>query len=137
MYIFQFHKGTIKTNILLTLLLNISNFNSIKVRLKLLALAYPYGTCRFQFHKGTIKTSLSWQERRVRQGFQFHKGTIKTVVVDDLEAAKDYFNSIKVRLKLEDAEDDEIVITWFQFHKGTIKTTYLTWWRTSHSISIP
>ena len=33
--IFQFHKGTIKTLLMLFLSLRINNFNSIKVRLKL------------------------------------------------------------------------------------------------------
>ena len=34
----------------------VAYFNSIKVRLKLLLLAYMIHFMKFQFHKGTIKT---------------------------------------------------------------------------------
>ena len=54
---FQFHKGTIKTIILTVFCLVLSNFNSIKVRLKLLIFQRIINRMRkFQFHKGTIKT---------------------------------------------------------------------------------
>ena len=55
-YLFQFHKGTIKTLKDYVLKLLELNFNSIKVRLKLIkVLIYALGLI-FQFHKGTIKT---------------------------------------------------------------------------------
>ena len=76
------------------------HFNSIKVRLKLQAIAaLALSGKRFQFHKGTIKTLLTLSK------LSFHS----------------HFNSIKVRLKpLE--ETNEEAFAEFQFHKGTIKT---------------
>ena len=74
---FQFHKGTIKTVLLIQMLLLFLHFNSIKVRLKRMAAGIFYEYVQFQFHKGTIKTkSLSC-----------------------LCESPCYFNSIKVRLK--------------------------------------
>ena len=96
---FQFHKGTIKTYISLSRVVNLSGF---------------------QFHKGTIKTDTfrrckSWNiyfnsikvrlKRRcvlygwLRPSFQFHKGTIKTSKPGRRDQAVEDFNSIKVRLK--------------------------------------
>ena len=57
---FQFHKGTIKTNLEMLNISNDSNFNSIKVQLK-------------QAHFNVNVSSL--------MSFQFHKGTIKTLVM--------------------------------------------------------
>ena len=54
--------------------------------------------------------------------FQFHKGTIKTLRCLNTLMSKNYFNSIKVRLKLSatlNTLDEQLT---FQFHKGTIKT---------------
>ena len=54
---FQFHKGTIKTDL------------------------GRKGFCRrtkFQFHKGTIKTKHHGKTQFHQKTFQFHKGTIKT-----------------------------------------------------------
>ena len=57
--LFQFHKGTIKTsNYPLFSTLNLSNFNSIKVRLKLILQMQNNILMKFQFHKGTIKTHI-------------------------------------------------------------------------------
>ena len=75
---FRFHKGTIKTGLILFLCYLILYFNSIKVQLKLAG-------CK-------IEVSL--------HGFQFHKGTIKTALPIEDEAKPLYFNSIKVQLKL-------------------------------------
>ena len=57
-YLFQFHKGAIRTN-------------TTTQRLKL----YP----PFQFHKGAIRTSHFIQELGMRKVFQFHKGAIRTI----------------------------------------------------------
>ena len=57
----------------------ISDFNSIKVRLKLAAAGLSaVGSALFQFHKGTIKTPFFKSSNSVDTIFQFHKGTIKT-----------------------------------------------------------
>ena len=54
---FQFHKGTIKTADAYGQKRQNSNFNSIKVRLKLIInVLRSAATIGFQFHKGTIKT---------------------------------------------------------------------------------
>ena len=95
--LFQFHKGTIKTqqgqyqhfNSIKVRLKLIrpkrsaamrSHFNSIKVRLKQLTIMQTRWPSRFQFHKGTIKTLRSLKNFAADLLFQFHKGTIKTYV---------------------------------------------------------
>ena len=57
-WLFQFHKGTIKT----------------------LVLTKRDDQARFQFHKGTIKTIIIEVYACIIYKFQFHKGTIKTGV---------------------------------------------------------
>ena len=49
---------------------------------------------------------------------------------------KNNFNSIKVRLKLKNTMQIEIIIQ-FQFHKGTIKTNYERSHQSWTYISIP
>ena len=95
---FQFHKGTIKTAVPTLLDILISNFNSIKVRLKQQFQKDPLTYLKFQFHKGTIKTNLSLQKTALYK----------------------HFNSIKVRLKRLGSYAGK-GIGLFQFHKGTIK----------------
>ena len=56
-YLFQFHKGTIRTSG---------------------SGAEADGYMRFQFHKGTIRTSISQFDSSSTTEFQFHKGTIRT-----------------------------------------------------------
>ena len=56
---FQFHKGTIKTlGLTLAIFTFAFDFNSIKVRLKLVCYPSRSYCWIFQFHKGTIKTTL-------------------------------------------------------------------------------
>ena len=76
--IFQFHKGTIKTNCLYSPESIQQHFNSIKVQLKPLDKNTVSPLLLFQFHKGTIKTLQSVPTNGQSQLFQFHKGTIKT-----------------------------------------------------------
>ena len=77
--LFQFHKGTIKTKILLLLQKHIVHFNSIKVQLR-----QPCGTPdgRPQTHFNSIKVqlrrSILHRDNCLHPQFQFHKGTIKT-----------------------------------------------------------
>ena len=68
--------------------------------------------------------------------FQFHKGTIKTLRQTPSQESLLYFNSIKVRLKLDPAIG-AAAITAFQFHKGTIKTKYPACQEQPRQISIP
>ena len=81
--------------------MQLSYFNSIKVRLKLFILHSLFGYNLFQFHKGTIKTQGDTPIQRQDRNF----------------------NSIKVRLKQVDEHITGGVTLKFQFHKGTIKTT--------------
>ena len=98
---FQFHKGTIKTRVmLLELFVILTYFNSIKVRLKQTIGCLPKSANSFQFHKGTIKTERA----------------------DNWVFRSQNFNSIKVRLKRRALERRERFSLRFQFHKGTIKT---------------
>ena len=55
---FQFHKGTIKTIFLHKNTKIVTHFNSIKVRLKQTTKQRRATSNQFQFHKGTIKTEL-------------------------------------------------------------------------------
>ena len=61
---FQFHKGTIKTIKQNHLRLFILCFNSIKVRLKQVGSSIANAAQTFQFHKGTIKTRPVMYHRR-------------------------------------------------------------------------
>ena len=97
-------KNTIKTSQLLRTGNGMSDFNSIKVRLKHTSLCdKSKAFLSFQFHKGTIKTQTGCKES-------------KSCLID--------FNSIKVRLKLNWTSEEE-GLKVFQFHKGTIKTDIL------------
>ena len=62
--LFQFHKGTIRTLIVMILIKSLSDFNSIKVQLepKIPTLLFEVGK-RFQFHKGTIRTLVCLLEK--------------------------------------------------------------------------
>ena len=99
-FLFQFHKGTIKTFCRNKDSCRGRNFNSIKVQLKPSTTLYGWNIHAFQFHKGTIKT-LS-DETAV---------SVRLI----------HFNSIKVQLKLH-LTVSKIKKYLFQFHKGTIKT---------------
>ena len=59
--LFQFHKGTIKTNHGVADFRECVYFNSIKVRLKPAASLGSAAAGVFQFHKGTIKTPIFWE----------------------------------------------------------------------------
>ena len=120
--LFQFHKGTIRTNLKSVTLSHLSNFNSIKVRLEhstdwiyeaVLLFQFHKGTIRtfghkytnyylikFQFHKGTIRTCSRTAFFKPSYEFQFHKGTIRTKQNWYWWLVSNYFNSIKVRLEL-------------------------------------
>ena len=55
-YKFQFHKGTIRTEIQMNSQQHDRHFNSIKVRLEHLSHRHMFTAQIFQFHKGTIRT---------------------------------------------------------------------------------
>ena len=78
MLVFQFHKGTIRTQRCSVTLTTLAHFNSIKVQLEHI---HPHSNLLplpFQFHKGTIRTELPQLEADYGKVFQFHKGTIRT-----------------------------------------------------------
>ena len=55
-FLFQFHKGTIRTNCILPVTVLGVDFNSIKVRLEHTSASCCTPMTQFQFHKGTIRT---------------------------------------------------------------------------------
>ena len=76
---FQFHKGTIRTDVSRSFFVSLLYFNSIKVRLELdVPERNDLGELTFQFHKGTIRTSSGGGHLVASVPFQFHKGTIRT-----------------------------------------------------------
>ena len=101
---------------------DLSDFNSIKVRLEPKYGADEEGwRMLFQFHKGTIRTDNSPHTKTLYREFQFHKGTIRTRRRRCAPMLEMNFNSIKVRLELEALVSAATSIV-FQFHKGTIRT---------------
>ena len=54
------------------------NFNSIKVRLELMAIGLGAALELFQFHKGAIRTNVIGVAAMRLYEFQFHKGAIRT-----------------------------------------------------------
>ena len=134
---FQFHKGTIKTSIRQTELTDRHHFNSIKVRLKLGILYENMYLLPFQFHKGTIKTLCRIILRIALVNFNSIKVRLKPLQLSSVAKSYYDFNSIKVRLKLirdYNTYSRELV---FQFHKGTIKTIQLPALLLVNRISIP
>ena len=120
--LFQFHKGTIKTGYSCYRAGGYHHFNSIKVRLKRKNSIKTYYRYLFQFHKGTIKTPQYQPQSYYWYKFQFHKGTIKTVLNRKLASNyKQYFNSIKVRLKPVGHYQKKIMIIYFNSIKVRLK----------------
>ena len=112
---FQFHKGTIRTQLNATKSFDFDDFNSIKVRLE------PR-----KFIRIFIEILI----------FQFHKGTIRTVCCLVSFSNLLYFNSIKVRLELSSSLSS-FCRRRFQFHKGTIRTSFFNFDSFACWISIP
>ena len=157
-WLFQFHKGTIKTRVLVVFVASDDNFNSIKVRLKLQELIEDSLTLEnfnsikvrlkqkiwlqalpLVLHFNSIKVRLKHGgqiNNRLKSIFQFHKGTIKTQPSIGLLSYTQNFNSIKVRLKHE-YHRHNLYQRPFQFHKGTIKTYRYMQWQSFEPISIP
>ena len=76
--LFQFHKGTIKTVLLVLSIRIVLYFNSIKVRLKLTSEPIDnMSASNFNSIKVRLK-QLAPQKTSHLNSFQFHKGTIKT-----------------------------------------------------------
>ena len=86
------------------LLIQMNNFNSIKVQLERNTEFLPHQFKKFQFHKGTIRTFLAQ--------------VLQVLCVQ-------HFNSIKVQLELRWVLFISSTLTTFQFHKGTIRTTWM------------
>ena len=102
---FQFHKGTIRTRTVPAVRHLCKNFNSIKVRLELIAITNVNRTI---FNFNSIKVRLEHYHRC--------SGCQRLY----------YFNSIKVRLELKPITSNRRLML-FQFHKGTIRTWSQHW----------
>ena len=119
---FQFHKGTIKTDVPRSGRSQQAYFNSIKVQLKpIIVYTSDQGFYNFNSIKVQLKLGCGVLHSGPRK-FQFHKGTIKTERKWEYLVDFNNFNSIKVQLK-HDAGKDIVRLLVFQFHKGTIKTS--------------
>ena len=120
-WLFQFHKGTIRTKISPSCFPLSLNFNSIKVRLELIdAVDTAHQNTNFNSIKVRLELAALIHSTQLAQ-FQFHKGTIRTFWSSDRGGAERDFNSIKVRLELY-VRSALAIVAKFQFHKGTIRT---------------
>ena len=90
--VFQFHKGTIKTAFNQKPTRYSSDFNSIKVRLKLSTYQWYIRLHIFQFHKGTIKTGITL----LKFTKLFHFNSIKVRLKQDAQAVIDNPNFISI-----------------------------------------
>ena len=121
--LFQFHKGSIKTNNIKAYVVGVNKFQFHKGSIKTdLGEAHFVVADMFQFHKGSIKTWTGGLYCLSLHVFQFHKGSIKTVHAATGRDGERRFNSIKVRLRHR-GQHAEIYAAEFQFHKGSIKTS--------------
>ena len=120
--LFQFHKGTIRTELQVLNLVSLLHFNSIKVQLEPIKSVMTI-TCtdRFQFHKGTIRTVISITSFLFFANFNSIKVQLELYLHSYLRQSRQNFNSIKVQLEPKFNLFDKEVHS-FQFHKGTIRT---------------
>ena len=120
--LFQFHKGTIRTELQVLNLVSLLHFNSIKVQLEPIKSVMTI-TCtdRFQFHKGTIRTVISITSFLFFANFNFIKVQLELYLHSYLRQSRQNFNSIKVQLE-HDSVFRQVFQPLFQFHKGTIRT---------------
>ena len=121
-YLFQFHKGTIRTVQQMLPISSQTGFNSIKVRLEPATTSSIFACAEFQFHKGTIRTCRvhRWPQRAFP--FQFHKGTIRTTGRGAPITPPRRFQFHKGTIRTGSVYSEPCRRTWFQFHKGTIRT---------------
>ena len=101
---FQFHKGTIKTLRLVSCYLFFTRFQFHKGTIKTFGCFYRFTPVCSDFNSIKVRLKLNRNIERLRiTEFQFHKGTIKTLRLLVSILILLYFNSIKVRLKLPSA----------------------------------
>ena len=136
-FLFQFHKGTIRTFIGCFILQNLAHFNSIKVRLEHNYDDINEMVVKFQFHKGTIRTILT-EMAIISVLMHFNSIKVRLELEWTNKDVKDFihFNSIKVRLELHKLARLQCYKS-FQFHKGTIRTLNPTRFSELETISIP
>ena len=99
-FVFQFHKGAIRTGIRNASIKSLIYFNSIKVRLE--RLEFLDNIC-YLCHFNSIKVRLEHVAVKMaaqKELFQFHKGAIRTKTAVPSASSMPDFNSIKVRLEL-------------------------------------
>ena len=99
--LFQFHKGTIRTETV-----EVENGAEIK----------------FQFHKGTIRTLLALALYQAYSHFNSIKVQLEQARNGKADNFIPYFNSIKVQLEPSTLLNRLNAALTFQFHKGTIRT---------------
>ena len=122
-YIFQFHKGAIRTISTPWVLPECRNFNSIKVRLEHGWLQHRITfKLLFQFHKGAIRTSFPSLPFAILGYFNSIKVRLEHVANVPIRVRPN-FNSIKVRLEPPQRKEMS-QLKKFQFHKGAIRTLF-------------
>ena len=114
----------------------LTDFNSIKVRLRPLSVVYLLSILlHFNSIKVRLRPMSSFSYLIIRL-FQFHKGSIKTPKASIIGLSPANFNSIKVRLR-HTIGGQSISTHVFQFHKGSIKTYEFFFVPYHQIISIP
>ena len=120
---FQFHKGTIRTQLLKWRVVLLPDFNSIKVRLEqnwcsLLRWWWLYFNSikvRLELISRNISSHISTNFNSIKVRLERNKLLLPLNIVLN-------FNSIKVRLEPHSLNAAKGSIPIFQFHKGTIRT---------------
>ena len=122
-WLFQFHKGAIRTLQFQKKKDSLLNFNSIKVRLEPCPDPHSYWWwCRnFNSIKVRLERLLDGKTRTAAINFNSIKVRLERLLDGKTRTAAINFNSIKVRLELKDFPKEQRYVV-FQFHKGAIRT---------------
>ena len=120
-YLFQFHKGAIRTAGGFAVGPALAHFNSIKVRLERIDSTVVFLKLNY-FNSIKVRLEpISFLWFFVRPLFQFQKGAIRTMLPISRLHQPLHFNSIKVRLEQRRRREKPLASP-FQFHKGAIRT---------------
>ena len=136
MTIFQFHKGTIRTQFPIHTPSAVQYFNSIKVQLERSLSIRVRIILIFQFHKGTIRTSYPYKIGSTNSNFNSIKVQLELLTIDCLSIPM-LFQFHKGTIRTDASTQPWKLNPLFQFHKGTIRTLNLAICSHFPKISIP
>ena len=111
-------------------------FNSIKVRLELIAQSALFAAQRFQFHKGTIRTAFQICVHPQNRDFNSIKVRLEQQEIMLAKWESMYFNSIKVRLELI-VVSRSMLLPYFNSIKVRLEPVLALCFTLSMAISIP